>query len=382
MTDYLLEIPDVVGAALRVSALAAEHATNAELNRRLEPTVADAIVSGGFARHFVPERHGGTAGTFTDYVRAIAAVGEGDPSAAWVASIAATLGRMCAYLPVEGQRELWAEGPDQFIVGALMPGGQATPVDGGWQISGEWPYMSGIDFSDWALVCCAPDRGDRSEVRFFVIPRSSYASEETWFTVGMRGTGSNTIVVENIVVPNHRTFTRDELVAGRAPGADAACHQIPLKAVNGLSFAAPILGAARGALALWTASVREKAAVPSANRIQAGAGVSSQLVLARVAGEIDAAALLLERVAAQADSTIASELDVARAQRDCALAADVLVGAVNQLFRTSGTRAQSETGAFQRFWRDANAAGGHAVLQFEPAAQAYAGLVLDKGAPA
>jgi alkylation response protein AidB-like acyl-CoA dehydrogenase len=307
----------------------------------------------------------------------VAAVAEGDPSAAWCASIAATLARMCSYLPPEGQRELWAEGPDAFIVGALMPGGRAERADGGWLVNGEWPFMSGIHHSDWALVCAAAPEAEGRSVRFFVIPRAAYGVAQSWFNVGMRATGSDTIVVEDVFVPAHRTFTRDELLAGRAPEPDARCRAVPLKAVNGLSFAAPVLGAARGALRDWTAWTARKAATPSAApRVSGSSSATANLVLARVAGQIDAAALLLERAATVADRGEVSELETARSLRDCSLAVEMLVDAVNALFRAAGTRAQSETGGFQRFWRDANTAAGHVVLQFEPAAAGYAGLAL------
>lgn len=368
MTEQLLERPSLAGTVAGLATLAAEHAAASELSRRLDDAVAEAIRSAGFARHFVPARFGGTDGGFADYLEAMAAVGEADASAAWCASIAATLARMCTFLPERGQRDLWSAGPDTMIIGALMPGGRAVAADGGWRITGEWPFMSGIHHSQWALVCAsAPDDG-RDVVRFFVIPRAEYGIAESWFNVGMRATGSDTILVEDVFVPAHRSFPRDELMAGRP---------VPLKAVSGLSFAGPVLGAARGALRAFTAHVAHKAArAQSAARVSGNSSTSTQLVLARAAGEIDAAELLLRRVAATADRGEPTALEAVRATRDCALAVDILLGAVNALFHAAGTGAQSQAGAFQRFWRDANAAAGHVVLQFEPAATAYSALVL------
>ncbi|MGR6974179.1 acyl-CoA dehydrogenase family protein [Streptomyces cynarae] len=365
--------------AHEVGELAAAQAAKAELDRRLGPEVTEGIRAAGFARHFVPARWGGTEGSFGTFVREVADVAAGDASAAWCASIAATLGRMAGFLPEEGQRAVWADGPDAFVVGALMPGGNARAVTGGWEIDGKWAFLSGIHASDHALLCCpVPTADGGREVRFLLVPRAAYTIEETWFTVGMRGTGSDTLALEPTYVPREHTFARADLLAGQPVASEAHANRVPLKSVSGLSFAAPVLGAAEGALRSWSGAVAQKRrAAPSADRISGGQDATSELTLARAAGEIDAARLLLERAAADADAGRPSPLTAARAQRDHVLAVELLLDAVGRLSRTAGTRAQSESGDFQRFWRDANAASGHAVLQWEPAARGYAVAALD-----
>jgi alkylation response protein AidB-like acyl-CoA dehydrogenase len=258
---------------------------------------------------------------------------------------------MGAYLPERGQAELWAAGPDTLIAGALIPGGAVTRTDNGWTVTGAWGFTSGVEDADWALVG-GPMTGEAT--RFFAVPRGDFSVSDTWSTVGMRGTGSNTLVLDGVYVPEHRSFLREEMLQGRPVGSSAACHSIPLRAVNGLSFAAPVLGAARGALG----------------------GRAGAEVFARSAGEIDAAELLLRRAASVADSGAVDPRLVARGIRDCALAADFLVIAVERLFRAAGSRAHAETDRIQRAWRDVHTASSHVVLQFEPAAAAYAGQFL------
>ncbi|WP_422742074.1 acyl-CoA dehydrogenase family protein [Micromonospora sp. WMMD754] len=370
MRDQLSERDGLRAAAEQVADLAGKRAGAAEAERRLHPEVVRAVLDAGFARHFVPARWGGDAGTFTEVSRAVAAIGESCASTAWYASLTAGLGRMAAYLPAAGQAELWRDGPDPLIVGALMPLGEATPSDGGWRLTGRWPYVSAIEFSDWALVCAMVRTDGRPQARFFAVPRAAYTIEDTWFTVGMRATGSNTLVLDDVRVSAEMSFTRDVLTVGTAAEADAPCHRVPLKAANGLGFAAPILGTATGALKVWTSWIAEKVRTAPANGITGGPGYDA--VLARSAAEIDAARLLLDRVAAVVDGGPVGALETARNGRDCAFAVDLLVGAVDRLFRAAGTRAQADGNALQRAWRDANAAASHVVLQFDPAAAAYA----------
>ncbi|MGF7237196.1 MAG: acyl-CoA dehydrogenase family protein, partial [Frankia sp.] len=229
--------------------------------------------------------------------KAVAAVGAECPSAAWIASLWAYNGRFGAYLPIEGQEEVWAKGPDTRLVSSMIAVGvEAQPVGDGWTLSGSWLYVSGVEFADWALVSSAlPREGDRF-IRVFAVPKESFTHESTWSTIGMRATGSHTLVVERAFVPEYRAFIWDDMRQGILPGAPTKAHSAPLFSVNGLTFAAPILGAARGALGL---AERHLADRPSGPR--AAARESSRIAFARAAGEIDAAALLLSRVADTAD---------------------------------------------------------------------------------
>ncbi|MBD0694978.1 acyl-CoA dehydrogenase family protein, partial [Streptomyces sp. CBMA123] len=249
MADTRLPLP---GGALDLVPVAAKHAADADQQRRLHPDVVHGVVAAGFARHFVPERWGGDAGGFADLLAAVATVGEGCTSAAWVAALTATVPRMAAHLPLAGQREIWADGPDTLLVGALMPLGRAERAPGGWRLTGTWSFVSAVEFADWALVCGQTPGEDGGRVaRYFAVRRGDFQVQDTWFTVGMRGTGSNTLTVADVFVPDQRVCTRAAVLDGECPGAVDGCTRVPLKAVNGLSFAAPVLGAARALLAGW-----------------------------------------------------------------------------------------------------------------------------------
>lgn len=363
--------------AREVAAVAAAASFISEAQRRLDADVMKSVVDAGFARHFVPSRVGGTQGTFTELTRAVAVVGQGCPAAAWCASVIATIGRAAAYLPADGWAEVWADGPDAVLAGSLTPSGTAEPMAGGWRLSGRWSYISAVDFADWALVTALLPGGDRSAARVFAVPRHAFQVLDTWDTVGMQATGSNTVLIDGVSVPAARSFRREDLFSGQAMDSTAHAHAVPLPAVNGLAFAAPILGAARGTLDTWRTAVagRLRSVVPGA---WGRSRTSYDLTVARAAGEIDAAELLLERTSAIGDrGGDITPLEVARNLRDCSLAVDLLVTAVDRLFATAGTSAQVATSPIQRFWRDVHSAASHVLLLFEPAATAYAAQLID-----
>lgn len=376
-------------AAVDVAAIAARCAADAEARRQLDPEVVKAVVTAGFARHFVPPSYGGDAGTFTELMRAVVTVGEACAATAWCASLSASMSRMAgAFLPAEGCQEMWADGPDAVIVGSVTPLGKAESVPGGWRLSGRWPYISAVAFSDWALVCGlvhtdGEPPGSSTESKLFAIPRAGYGIEDTWFNIGMQATGSNTMVVEDVLVPTSRAFDRADLFAGRtveSAHTTAACYSAPLQAVNGLSFVIPALGASRGALEAFSSyiagKIRNAPVLPGVPGVQ-GNRATYEMALARSAGEIEAAQLLLERATAIADQGVTvTPLETTQNLRDCSLAVDLLVTAVDRIFRTAGTTGQSSSGRLQRFWRDVNSISTHMAIQFEPAARIYTSTLL------
>jgi len=200
------------------------------------------------------------------------------------------------------------------------------------------------------------------------VPRDSYGIVDTWFSLGVRATGSHSLTLDDVFVPVHCSFPWDELFRGRPADSDEPCHLVPLFAVNGLTFGAPVLGAARGALAIAAAGLRAPGEPPPSE--------SARVDYARSAGEIEAATLLMRRVAETADQGRFTDELLARGSRDSALAVDLLVGAVDRLFSRMGTRGQAETQPLQRFWRDVHSASSHGVLRFEPAAMRFTDSLL------
>lgn len=347
--------------------MAARHADRADTERLLSAAVAEGIRDAGFARHFVPARFGGRAGSAGELLESVSVLAQGCTSAGWCASVIAGAGRMGAFLPEQAQQELWAKGADTAVVGALIPRGSATAVKGGWRVTGEWSFTSAVDFSDWALVCALVPQDGQQVPWFFALPREDYRVADTWTSTGMRGTGSNTLLADNVFVPAHRGFLRQDMIAGRSVGSDARCHTAPLRLLSGLLFGAPALGAARAALRAWADSA------PGTADDEAG----SLTTLARATAAVDSAALLLERAARVADESEDAPLELVRSPADCAYAVQQLVDVVESLLRASGSTGQLAGHPLQRVWRDVHSLASHVALRFEPVGRAYGRHLLD-----
>lgn len=364
---------ELATSAAKAAEVAARHSGPADRERRLVRDVADVLVEAGFASHFTPKEHRGREGTFSELARALIEVGEACASAAWCGLIFATSSRMASYLPAEGQQDIWVDGPSVPIAAALAPSGATRRSGGGWRLSGRWRFLSGVDFADWALLCAVVTTGDRSETRYFAVPRSDYTVLDTWYSTGMRGTGSNTVELDDAFVPDHRCFPQDTLLRGIDEPGVAACYKTPLCGGHPPLFVAPALGAAQMALANWTEATARGVTSGAVREVK----VTAQLTLALSAAQLDAAQLLLERAVKTADFGAIDERLVARNSRDASMIAEYVVGAVDRVFHAGGMQAQVEGNPMQRAWRDVHAAASHVVLDVERNSQRFARWVWD-----
>ncbi|NKE55334.1 hydrolase [Lentzea sp. PSKA42] len=346
----------LVPVAEKVGALAAEHAQEADRTRKLSPEIVAAVREAGFARHFVAKSYGGSEGGFGELTQAVMAVGEGCASTAWCASLTALSARYATHLPQLGHDELWGSDPDTFVVTAQPPLGKAATAQGGHRLSGRWAYVSGVDFADWALLCGMVATEGEPEARFFALPRKDFTVVEGWDNAGMRATSSHIVVVDDVFVPEHLSFLRADFISGRNTTSSLPAHNAPFQAVGGLTFVAPAVGAAYGALNAATNAMRGKKV-----NITQGAD------LCRASAQIDSARFLVEQNAQVLDERTFTPRLMARCERNAAFTAETLVDAVGALVRAAGTSGFSESSPLQRFWRDIVSASSHVALRYETA---------------
>jgi 3-hydroxy-9,10-secoandrosta-1,3,5(10)-triene-9,17-dione monooxygenase len=272
------------------------------------------------------------------------------------------------------------------LAASLFPNSEATPADGGYRLSGEAPFASGIAYSSWVFVGGHVVGDDGPEWTVFLVPPGAYTVRDTWFTAGMRATGSSTIVTDGAFVPAAHTVRLADLREGRGPGAalhDGPIYRAPFIAYAPLTFAAPMLGAAQGAyehFREWTKTRSGPGGVPVAEI------TSIQVRLARTAADLDAAEMLLRRGADAAQSPGATAPALrARSMRDFARASEIVTGAIDTLMAMSGTAGFTQSHPIQRAWRDIHFAATHVSLNpelsFAHFGRTEFGLPRDPGQP-
>jgi 3-hydroxy-9,10-secoandrosta-1,3,5(10)-triene-9,17-dione monooxygenase len=276
--------------------------------------------------------------------------------------------------PLKAQEEVWGADPGTRISSSYAPMGKATVTDGGVRLSGRWSFSSGCDHATWVLLggFVFNDEGQPVDFRTFLLPISDYTIIDVWDTVGLRGTGSNDIVVEDVFVPEHRTLSFIAVNKCKVPGQEAnpgPLYRLPYGATFSFSITTPLIGMATGAYEAHVEYQRDRVRASYSGQ-KAKEDPHSQVRVARAAAEIDAAWLALERdmtdlyALAQAGEKFPMELRL-RARRDQVLGSERSIGAIDLLFENSGGRALKMGTPLQRFWRDAHSGRVHAINDIE-----------------
>ncbi|RWW95426.1 MULTISPECIES: acyl-CoA dehydrogenase family protein [Paenarthrobacter] len=362
--------------ALKIS-IAERTALTEELRSVPEQSIAEIMDSGLFGM-VTPRRWGGSELGFGTMLEVQAELASACTSTGWVYGVLAGHTWLAALFPEQAQEEVF-EDPRSLIASLIRLGGNAPQrVDGGfrWQ-GGTGRFCSGIDHSNWVLVGGQVTEDDGSaEPWYFLIPATDIEIIDDWHAVGLKGTGSKSLVVKDAFIPAHRAVRFSDLGAGRAPGAalhQAGHYTLPYDTVWPLSLAGAPIGAAMGALnAFVEATTNRVAALPPV--AQAG-NATAFARIAEAGAKIDAARALLLRDAATADDalpgTTFTRLEKATRSRNLAFAIQQCRDAANTLYQASGGSGVYLSGEMQRWWRDVNAASQHVAFTWDLAAVAY-----------
>src|SRR5262249_22035739 len=153
---------------------------------------------------------------------------------------------------------------------------------GGWRLSGRWQFCSGVDHGDWLLIGALADHLPQTPDRSLhvVVPRADVVVDDTWFSLGLRGTGSKDIVARDVFVPAHRAMPSRMLFEGRSPHAGlhaTGLYRLPVLSGLGLQLGGAVLGMARRALELHVERTRTRREVYTKNAKSEHAGTQSRI---------------------------------------------------------------------------------------------------------
>jgi alkylation response protein AidB-like acyl-CoA dehydrogenase len=351
------------------------------LRRPPDATIAD-LVKSELLRVSMPARFGGGEFGWDTLCELLIEMGRGDASQAWVASVYAAMAWQTALFGDAAQRDVWNADPDTLIAGSLIPVGNSVQVvEGGYRLTGKWPFASGIHHAHWAILGENVVMGDGTRDHlYFLVPASDYTVDDDWFVVGMSGTGSASIVAESIFVPAHRTLRNRDVAAGQSPGARvnaAPVYRMPLFGFAQLVLAAVPVGASLGMVEDFTRYIRARSEGPAPPM-----GLELlQACLSEVAAETRAAMLLLLDAAKSAmrrleEGSALGDAEAGATLRDSAYALKLAKHAATKMFEASGGHALYLDSALQRGFRDVMAAGNHGSLSWERVALRYAKMAL------
>ncbi|WP_446224104.1 3-hydroxy-9,10-secoandrosta-1,3,5(10)-triene-9,17-dione monooxygenase oxygenase subunit [Nocardia sp. IBHARD005] len=356
-----------------------ERAQEAEDLRRIPEESMKALQETGFFRLLQPKQWGGHAGdpvVFYDTVRKIASA---CGSTGWVAGIIGVHNWHLALFDQQAQQDVWGDDTDVRISSSYAPMGAGQAVDGGYIVRGSWAWSSGSDHATWAVLG-GPVIKNGKPVDFgsFLIPRSDYRIDDVWNVVGLRGTGSNTVIVEDVFVPSHRFLSFRAMSEGRAPGLEQntdAVFKMPWGTIHPTTISTPIVGMGYGA---YEAHVehqgkRVRAAFAGEN---AKDDPFAKVRVAEAASDIDAAWRQLSGNVAEEYALLLAGEEVpfdlrVRARRDQVRSTGRVIASIDKLFESSGATALANGTPLQRFWRDAHAGRVHAANDPERAYVMY-----------
>jgi 3-hydroxy-9,10-secoandrosta-1,3,5(10)-triene-9,17-dione monooxygenase len=350
---------------------------------RILPQTNDEFVRAGFYRILQPRRFGGYEFDLPTFARVMIEVSRGCPSSGWVLALTAGHAIMLsAFFSEDAQVDVYGvdgefRGPSRTPTSV-----SARPVEGGYLLNGTWDYVSGCDIATHVIGGIAVAD---AEPRVAIVKRADFSIVDDWNTIGMRGTGSRTVVVRDAFVPAYRTILpmRDDFGSRNAPGRRV--HNNPMYVSGRLvsvlfeEMAAVAVGVARGAL-----DVYERELCSTRLSLPPRALRSEVPEYQRHFGEawsmIETAEALVMHIAhqymhfaredAEGDVPFSDERDLhlqLLEQYATRLAGD----AVDLMFRTCGTHVAQSDSALQRYFRDMAVIKTHIAAQIDRGAEAF-----------
>ena len=360
-----------------------ERAEEADRLRVVPESSIKDLEASGFFRLLQPRRFDGLESDPVDFYTAVRMISSACGSTGWVSSVLGVHPWQVALFHDKAQQAVWGEDTTTRLSSSYAPTGKALQVEGGYQLSGRWSFSSGCDHATWVLLggLVSNAEGQIVDFKTFMVPRSDYTIEDVWNVVGLRGTGSNDIVVDDVFVPDEFTLSMGDTGRCYGPGQEvngAELYKLPFHSIFTSTITTPIIGMATGAYAEHVEMQRKRVRAAYIAEKAVNDPFAS-VRIARASSEIDAAwALLMNNIRELQDVVAKGEkipLNLRlKVRRDQVIGTERAVAAIDTLFEASGGRALAEGTHLQRAWRDAHAGRVHAANDPERALVMYGAL--------
>lgn len=372
-----LTLADYVGRARDLAPILKERAAETEELRRLPQQTENELHASGLFRIMQPAQVGGAELDYVSIVDIGEELAKGDAAVAWNVTNLGTHHWMLGMFPRAAQDRVWDIDRDALIASAFVfPAGRATRTKGGYILNGRWPFSSGIDSSSWNMLgaMVAPEDDTQApEMRVFLLPDSDYTIIDTWFTAGLKGTGSKDVEVKDIFVADDMTLAVRDMAGGETPGSavnPGVIFRLPVFALFPFVLSGCALGNAQACLDDFIASTRHRSSKYSQAKL--ADLQSTQIKIAEAGARIDAARRVMRTICLEAmedarANRVPDLVTKTRYRRDGAYTVGLCTQAVDLLFAASGAGGLFSSGHLQRQFREAHAISSHIAFSFDAA---------------
>jgi len=366
-------------------------AANAELGeqeRRIPAENIALLKQVGFTRTFQPRMYGGLEMRVEDYGFCLLDLAEACGATAWVGGLLAQHVHALALFSREMQDELWRDTPDALVASSVAPVGKSENVDGGIMLSGKFGFSSGCDHADWFMLgFTRPGLDGVAGRHYAIVPRKDVTIVDDWFTEGLRATGSKTLLVDKIFVPEHRIEGIIALNSGKAKGFgsnDSPIYNAAFGPHFSIGFAAVAIGMTRRLAHLYAEKAKSRIKVYTG--MAATARAPAAMRLGRGTHGAAAALAFLSKdwrdIDARSESGIfPNSRELSEWRTNQAFAVRMTIEAADALFEGSGGSAWFSSNEMQRLWRNIRMVGSHAGTDYDTCSEIYGrnllGLELD-----
>ena len=377
---------DLTRKAAAMTQTLRSRATEAETLRRLPDESIKDLGEAGLFKMMLPKRVGGHQASLHQFIDAVAAVGRGCGSTAWVLGVVSAHHWFVGLFSPQAQDDVFKPNPDAIISAVIGPRGKATKVEGGYKVSGFWPFCSGSPAANWVMLGgeVQDEDGNVVDVGDFLIPIGDVEMKNDWDVTGLRASGSNSIVGKDVFVPAHRYVSIPAAIGGESPGAHghdgAKLYTSAIVPVLALGIVPAALGIAEGALEVFQQRLPGKVVSYTFGDVQAEMP-TTHMQVAMAKTKIDTARLVMHNVAEMI--TVAAESgepmpleDRARTRMDCAYSVRLCLEATETLFLASGGSGIAVGNPLQRASRDLHAINMHGLLTLETNTEMYGRVLL------
>ena len=337
----------------------------------------------GFFRLLQPARFDGLEADPVTFFTAVRDIASADGSTGWISSVLGVHPWQVGLFADEAQQAVWGSDTSVRLSSSYAPTGKAVLTDGGYTLSGKWSFSSGSAHATWVLLggLVFNDEGDVVDFKTFMVPRDKYEIVDVWNVVGLRGTGSNDIVVDEVFIPDAFTLSMSDTGRCYGPGQEqntSDLYKLPFHSLFTSTITSPIVGMAQGAYAEHVDMQQQRTRAAYAGE-KASSDPFSAVRIARAGSDIDAAWTLLMANIREEQAHVARGEKIPlklrlKVRRDQVLGTQRAIDAIDDLFEASGGRALAEGTYLQRAWRDAHAGRVHAANDPERALKLYGDL--------